>query len=96
MIFVGILNDQHNVDNILQQLQSEVAKIIKNIRESMAGSDGIRAGVVKEVSSFIPGPLFYINNTSFKQGVLPQSLKIAIICPIHKGKSRDQIVNYWP
>ncbi len=35
-------------------------------------------------------------NSSFKQGVFPQTLKLARVVPVHKGGSKTDVANYRP
>lgn len=47
--------------------ENEVANIIKNLTESVAWRDGMKASVVKAVTPITVRPLDYVVNISFKQ-----------------------------
>ena len=44
----------------------------------------------------ISEPLSWIINSSLSTGCVPDSLKIAKICPIYKNGNVDEITNYHP
>ena len=66
-------------------LPSEIMKIIKNLKDSSAGWDDIRAIPLKITCSEILDPLTHICNLSIVNGVFPSEMKIAKVCPIFKN-----------
>nr|CAH7740763.1 unnamed protein product [Callosobruchus chinensis]CAH7763594.1 unnamed protein product [Callosobruchus chinensis] len=61
-----------------------------------SGVDGIPTSLVKLTLDDIAKPLTYIINLSFKTGVFPDRLKIAVIKPIFKKGDVTQLENYRP
>ena len=41
-------------------------------------------------------PLGILVNKSMQKGIFPDSLKLAKVIPIYKGKAKDNLLNYWP
>ena len=58
--------------------------------------DGIPASLLKTASSAIATPLCSIINSSIQSGSFPSSWKCALVNPLHKGGSRDELSNYRP
>lgn len=75
---------------------SEIEKIIKNLKNTTAGTDHIKAKVLKQPALYIALPLRKIVNLSLRQGIFPQALKLVIVSPIYKSKDRSQMSNYRP
>lgn len=51
---------------------------------------------MKEISTFISMPLSHILNLSFTCGIFSQTLKQAVVGPIHKGSSMSDVANFRP
>ena len=74
----------------------EVLKIIANFKDSAAGWDELKPGIVKIVRHSIHVPLAHISNLSFNQGLFPSELKLANVVPIYKDKDKMLFSNYRP
>ena len=82
---------------ILSQLRkNEIIKIIDCFKESAAGSDAIKANVIKHIKNIVCIPLKQICNLSLSLGVFPHELKIANVVPIHKANDDMVFSNYRP
>ena len=76
--------------------ESEVKSIITNLSDGAPGKDGVTAKTLKIVSDVVVTPITHLANLSFLQGVFPQDLKFALICPIYKAKDPMIFSNYRP
>lgn len=72
----------------------DIAKKIKNKHSS--GVDNIPTSIVKTAIPIIKDVLCYIINNSFKQGIFPEQLKIALVKPIFKKGDPEKMENYRP
>ena len=72
----------------------EFANQIKNKQSS--GIDEIPTCIIKIAVPQIKEVLCYLINNSFKQGMFPDQLKVALIKPLHKKGSPAEIENYRP
>ena len=61
-----------------------------------SGHDGINNIILKEIGEYICTPLTYLFNESMTMGVLPDTMKIAEVVPLYKGKARYEVENYRP
>ena len=74
----------------------DINKIIKNINPKKAtGPDKIPPKIVR-LSANIDSHLMNIINNDFSNNSFSNEAKVAIVQPIYKKKSRDQIENYRP
>lgn len=103
-------NETANTESIMCQTQrcidsmavfdvdpSEIEAIILNLRNDCAtGVDKIPTKVIKNSRSSLIPPLTHIFNQCLTSGVFPDSLKKALVHPIHKNGARDSIGNYRP
>ena len=64
-----------------------------NIRIS-TGPSSIPTKVMKQIKDVISAPLAKLINTSLRNGLFPNILKIAEVIPIFKSESRDACNNY--
>ena len=74
----------------------EVVKIISSFKDSSAGWDELKPGIIKNIKVCIVMPLAHICNLSFKRGVFPMQLKIANVVPIYKTGNEHVFSNYRP
>ena len=76
---------------------NEIKDIINDLDPSKSsGPCDIPTKMIKLVTEIISTPLSDICNTSFNQGVFPDSNKIAKVIPIHKKGSTKDVNNYRP
>ena len=73
---------------------SEIAKQLKNKHSS--GYDEILTSIVKIAIPHIQNVLCSIINNSFKYGIFPDHLKIAVIIPLYKKGNPENFDNYRP
>lgn len=75
----------------------EVKNIINKLpNKKSCGYDGIQTNLIKDNIEHLVEPLTDIINTSFAQGCFPEKPKHAIIVPIHKKGSTEEVANYRP
>ncbi|CAG9137778.1 unnamed protein product [Plutella xylostella] len=75
----------------------EVEITLKLLKDDCAvGWDSIPAKVLKSSSNVLVPLMTHICNLSFRSGIFPESFKIDIIHPIHKGGNMDSVNNYRP
>ena len=74
----------------------EVSTIIKSLKDSAPGMDGIHIKVLKLTVSVIAPVISNLINMSFRTGIFPTKLKVAKIVPIFKGGNRGDVSNYRP
>ena len=75
----------------------EIIRIVNGFAgKSSCGVDGLPVNLMKECIVHIAEPLSALINVSFCTGVVPDSLKIAKICPIYKGGGEHDFSNYRP
>ena len=66
-----------------------------NVTKS-AGHDNISAKMVKAIKQEICKPLAHIFNLTFETGLIPNTLKIALVTPIFKANEKCLFENYRP
>ena len=76
--------------------ENEVKCVIANLNDGSPGKDGVTAKTLKTVSDAVATPITHLANLSFIQGVFPQDLKNALVCPIYKAKDPMVFSNYRP
>ena len=74
----------------------EVVKVISSFKDSSAGWDELKPGIIKNIKGCIAMPLTHICNLSFKRGIFPMQLKIANVVPIYKSGNEHVFSNYRP
>lgn len=75
----------------------EVIKTVSKMEnKSSFGYDGIPMTVIKKSIRIIAEPLAHIIYMAFKEGVFPQSLKIAVVKPFYKKGNSEDLENYRP
>jgi len=76
--------------------EKELLEIISDLKDCSAGIDGVKAKIVKVVRDEIKVPLLHLLNLSFKCGVFPDLLKVAVVTPIYKKGDKNVLSNYRP
>ena len=76
--------------------ENEIKRVIANLNDGSPGKDGVIANTLKTVSDAVAPPITYLANLSFIQGVFPQDLKNALVCPIYNAKDPMVFSNYRP
>jgi hypothetical protein len=75
----------------------EIVNIISNFQSKQStGIDEIPMSIVKTSAAYIAEPISRIINNSFTSGIVPDTLKIAKVCPIFKSGDREEFTNYRP
>lgn len=74
--------------------ESEVIKIVKTLKNTSTGWDGIHSKVLKQTLPFIVKPLTHVLNLSFAQGIIPDTMKLARVIPLFKSGNDMLISNY--
>lgn len=74
----------------------EVFGIIKNLNDTAAGHDEIKAKLFKKVALTISEPLTRVLMLSLKSGVVPKDLKIGKVIPLFKAGDPSLFNNYRP
>lgn len=78
-------------------IERELIETVKQIPAKLScGFDDIPMKVIKSVINSISLPLTTIFNKSLSNGVFPDFMKIAKMCPIHKSGDTMDINNYRP
>lgn len=74
----------------------DVVKILKNMKKTGRGIDGVRSGdVIRNIPLFAP-LLTHFVNLCLKTGSLPDALKISAITPLYKRNKLDDLSSYRP
>ena len=76
--------------------ENEICKIIGTFKDSAAGWDGIKPGIVKHIKEIVCIPLKHICDMSFQSGIFPFELKIANVVPTFKTSDEMVFSNYRP
>ena len=76
--------------------ENEVKRVIANLNDGSPGKDGVTAKSLKTVSDPVATPITHLANPSFTQGLFPQDLKNALVCPRYKAKDPMVFSNYRP
>lgn len=104
--FFEIFSQEHSTShcNLIRSDQSfflfpvtpaDVLTAIVNLKEASPGIDQISARHLKLVVGVICEPLSVIINLAFKNGIFPNSLKVAkVIIPVYKKGDRLSVSNY--
>ena len=74
-----------------------VEKALSRLKENSApGEDMLPATLLKHCKGVLAWPLAVYFNKSMSMGVIPMSLKSAIVTPVYKGGPREHAKNYRP
>ena len=76
--------------------ESEVKKIIAELKDGAPGKDGIMSKSLKCISDHVAIHLTHLINLSFSQGIFPNELKVALVSPVYKAKDPMIFSNYQP
>lgn len=75
----------------------EIHKLITSLKTSNSSSiDQVSSFVLKNISLQISDVLCYIFNVCVRKGIFPESLKTAVIIPLHKKDDPTVLNNYRP
>ena len=75
----------------------EIIKIVSQFKNKCScGYDEIPVHIMKSTITSIAGPICKIINSSIKNGIFPDLLKIAKVCPIFKSGEPDLFSNFRP
>ena len=77
-------------------LPQDVIRIIKSLKNKKSNVKEISTTILKLNSQHLAIPLSMLFNQSVNSGVFPQVLKQAIVIPIHKKGSKEELSNYRP
>ena len=61
-----------------------------------SGVDNINNILLKKIANEVATPLTHLINSSIEQGVFPDIMKCALVVPLYKAKSREDVTNYRP
>lgn len=76
---------------------NEIMNIIRKFKlKKSSGWDEVPISILKHTSHIIAGPMSYICNSSFKEGVFPSKLKLSVIKPLYKKGCKNNMSNYRP
>ena len=75
------------------EIITEIDKLSTN---KSAGYDEVSAKIVKVIKQDISKPLAHIFNLTFQYGIIPDSLKIALVTPVFKANEKYLFENYRP
>ena len=75
----------------------EIEKIIKGLKsKKSSGHDNVSNNMLKIIYPSILHALWILFNKSLTTGEFPEDMKLSIVKPIYKAKSRTEISNYRP
>lgn len=76
---------------------SEILEIIQKLKDKKSsGFDEISTNLIKSCAEQIASPLCYIINNSFKEGIFPTNLKLAVVKPLYKKGDPTMPESYRP
>ena len=77
--------------------EDEITRIINKLpNKRSSGHDNIDNILLKEISPGLLGTLVSLFNESLKDGIFPDTFKLAEVVPLHKGKTTTALDNYRP
>ena len=84
----GSYQSSFSVDVITEnELEAELENINSN---KSSGYDEVSPKIIKTIGKEISKPLTHFLNLSFSFGIIPNSLKIALVTPIFKGNEQNR------
>jgi len=76
--------------------ENEVTQIVKHLKNSSHGPDGVRTDIFKQTFTLFLVPFVHLLNLSLNHGYFPDELKLARVSPIFKAGDPMEIKNYRP
>ena len=61
-----------------------------------SGHDKIDNILLKKIGTEVAEPISLITNLSLETGIFPYLMKNALVVPLYKAKSKEEVVNYRP
>ena len=90
-------NSQPNSLSLYLTDEDEIIKIVSAFKNKYsAGHDEIPVSIIKSSLIHIAAPISKIINSSLTNGIFPDKLKIAKVCPIYKSGELDLFANFKP
>ena len=75
----------------------ELEETFKSLKwNEAAGFDELSSNIIIDAYDSLKNILFHVFKVSIKQGIFPDSLKIAKVTPIFKSGAKDNVSNYRP
>lgn len=75
----------------------EIEKFINTLKEKNSkGHDDISNRILKKIYPGIINALEILFNKSLQEGLFPSNMKIAVVKPLYKSKSKTDMINYRP
>ena len=75
----------------------EFEEAFKSLKRNKAvGFDNLSSNIIIDACDSFKNILFHVFKVSIKQGIFPDSLKIAKVTPIFKSGAKDKVSNYRP
>ena len=86
----------HNEKMQFEELNfDEFEEVFKSLkRNKVAGFDDLSSNIIIDAYNSLKNILFHIFKVSIKQGIFPDSLKIAKVTPIFKSGAKNIVSNY--
>ena len=85
----------HNEKMQFEELNfDKFEEAFKSLKRNKAG--GLSSNIIIDAYDSLKNILFHVLKVSIKQGIFPDSLKIAKVTPIFKSGAKDNASNYHP
>ena len=76
---------------------SELRSLINTLpNKTSSGHDNINNVLLKQIKDSVVNPMTTCVNKSLSEGLFPQVMKLADVCPLFKSKDRNETNNYRP
>ena len=77
--------------------ESELRSLINALpNKNSSGHDNINNVLLKQIKDSVVNPMTICVNKSLSEGLFPQVMKLADVCPLFKSKDRSETNNYRP
>ena len=76
--------------------ETEIMKIITNLKNASAGHDGIDMKIIKAIRAELISTLTHLCRSSIESGIVPDQLKTARVIAIFKKGDQSKVNNYRP